>query len=79
MLDAQLPASALASSEARVAGIGLLASNPASRSPSGAGAGMTSSNGSAVMVLQGPGLYLFEWRPPGPAVGGSRDLFYPAR
>ena len=53
MLGAQLPASALASSEAKVAGIGLLASNPAAGGPSGGGAGMTSSNGSVIEHLGG--------------------------
>ena len=59
MLGAQLPASALASSEAKAAGIGMLACNPAAGGASGGGAVMTSWTGSAVMVLQGPGLYRF--------------------
>ena len=46
MLGARLPASALALSEAKMAGIG-----------------MTPWTGSAVMVLQSPGFYLFEWWP----------------
>ena len=71
MLGTQLPASALASSEAKMAGIGMLASIPAAGGASG-GAGMTPWTGSAVMVLHGPGFYLFEWQPPGPAVRGSR-------